>query len=163
MQSVKETQKSDFKFADWVNKLAESEIRRLLRFIPKYYFAGGKPGILPINIFNEIIQNLVDEDKKRFSNIDNVLWADHYNYGRTEGNTEFREILAKRLTSNDHLTSIKPEDVTISTGSQQMLYGLSDIFINPGDIVLTTKPTYLGFIGAVEKVGGRIIQQQNSK
>ena len=43
------------RFAEWVNRIPESEIRRLLKFSPKYYFAGGKPGILPIDIFHEII------------------------------------------------------------------------------------------------------------
>lgn len=141
---------ADFQFAEWVNRIPESEIRRLLKFSPKFYFAGGKPGILPINIFRSIMTEIVEEEK----NIDNL---NDYNYGITSGNSEFRKILADRLKTNDHINILSEDDVVISTGSQQMLYALNDIFINPGDVILVAKPTYLGFLSPAEKMNAEII------
>lgn len=144
--------KQEFEFAEWVNRIPESEIRRLLKFTPKYYFAGGKPGILPIDIFHTIINDLVDEEKKPDSKA-----LDDYNYGITQGNIEFRRVLAERLKKNDNIPISNEEDVSISTGSQQMLYALNDIFIDPGDVVLVSKPTYLGFLSPAEKLQAHII------
>jgi len=49
------------------------------------------------------------------------------------------------------------DDVVITTGSQQMLYALNDILLQPGDIILTTRPTYLGFLLPAEKLGATIV------
>lgn len=144
--------KPDFEFAEWVNRIPESEIRRLLKFSPKYYFAGGKPGILPIDIFQKILTEIVNEEKSS-SNTN----PEEYNYGVTSGNTEFKKIIADRLRKNDNITVPTDNDVVISTGSQQMLYALNDIFINPGDVILVSKPTYLGFLSPAEKLNAEII------
>lgn len=144
--------KQEFPFAEWVNRIPESEIRRLLKFSPKYYFAGGKPGILPIDIFHKIISEIVEEENQPNSKV-----LDDYNYGITQGNIEFRRVLAERLQKNDNISIDDEKDVTISTGSQQMLYALNDTFIDPGDVVLVSKPTYLGFLSPAEKLNANII------
>ncbi len=144
--------KQDYEFAEWVNRIPESEIRRLLKFSPKYYFAGGKPGILPVNIFHKIMTEIIAEEEQGKN-----LNLDGYNYGITQGNIELRKILAERLKKNDGIPITNENDVTISTGSQQMLYALNDIFINPGDVILVTKPTYLGFLSPAEKLKAEII------
>lgn len=143
------------KYADWVSVLPESEIRRLLRFSPKYYFGGGKPGILPIEIFHQIMEDIISEEKALLrQNAINVL--DKYNYGATEGNIELRTILAKRLQKRDHVFCT-PDDVLLTTGSQQILYAINDCLITPGDIILTTRPSYLGFLLPAEKLGANIV------
>jgi 2-aminoadipate transaminase len=43
---------------------------------------------------------------------------------------------------------VAPEDVTITTGAQQALDLLGKTFINPGDVVITEGPTYLGALQA---------------
>ena len=58
-KNPKSTDKLPFQFSDWVGRTEENEIRRLLRYSPKYYFAGGKPGVIPVKIFHEIIRNLM--------------------------------------------------------------------------------------------------------
>jgi 2-aminoadipate transaminase len=141
--------------AEWVNKIPESEIRRILRFSPKYYFAGGKPGLIPVETFHKIITEIITEEKELLKqNSDSVI--DNYNYGKTAGNDELREILAKRLENHDRINCSK-DDVVITTGSQQILYAINDILIRPGDIILTTRPTYLGFMLVAEKLEARII------
>lgn len=144
-----------FKYANWVKKLPESEIRRLLRFSPKYYFAGGKPGILPVGAFHQIIEDIISEERILLKQKDSRV-LNRYNYGATEGNVELRNILAKRLNKFDHV-SCSADDILITTGSQQTLYAINDCLINPGDIILTTRPTYLGFLLPAEKFGAKIV------
>jgi DNA-binding transcriptional MocR family regulator len=143
------------KYADWVDKLPESEIRRLLRYSPKYYFAGGKPGILPVETFHQIMEDIIAEERILLKQKNSQV-LNKYNYGATEGNAELRKILAKRLNKLDHV-SCTAEDVLITTGSQQTLYAINDCLINPRDIILTTRPTYLGFLLPAEKLGATIV------
>ncbi|MHA1969378.1 MAG: aminotransferase-like domain-containing protein [Candidatus Hodarchaeales archaeon] len=143
-------------YADWVNRTTESEIRRLLRFSPRYYFAGGQPGIVPIQAFHEIIERIVNQEKELIK-ANNHSMISNYLYGKTEGNSRLRGILANRLESHDGLDGVTSSMVTITTGSQQMIYSLCDSLLNPGDIILTARPTYLGFVHPAEKLGGNII------
>jgi len=147
---------SSIQFADWVTRTSESEIRRLLRFSPRYYFAGGQPGIVPISIFHEIIERILSQEKELIKE-NNHLMLSNYLYGKTEGNLGLRKILANRLQSYDGLDGVTSSMVTITTGSQQMLYSLCDSLLNPGDIILTARPTYLGFVQPAEKLGGNIV------
>jgi hypothetical protein len=43
--------KNGYSFATWTSFIEESQIRSLLKYKVKYYFAGGKPGIIPTDIF----------------------------------------------------------------------------------------------------------------
>jgi len=142
-------------YADWVSTLPESEIRRLLRFSPKYYFGGGKPGILPIETFHQIIEEIILEEKILLQEKSTRV-LDKYNYGATEGSIALRTVLAKRLKKRDHVSCVV-EDVIITTGSQQILYAINDCLITPGDIILTTRPAYLGYLLPAEKLGAKII------
>ena len=70
----------NIQLAEWVSRTTESEIRRLLRYSPKYYFAGGKPGVIPLAAFHEIIQNLLTKEKKLYQD-NNRDFLKHYNFG----------------------------------------------------------------------------------
>jgi len=37
-----------------------------------------------------------------------------------------------------------PEDVIVTTGSQQAVDIVTELFVDPGDVVLTEAPTYVG-------------------
>ena len=49
--------------ADWTKNFEESEIRRLLRYKTRYYFAGGLPGAMPSEILSNILIELGQELK----------------------------------------------------------------------------------------------------
>ncbi len=140
------------KLADWTRKVPESEIRRLLKYRVKYYFAGGLPGNQPLSVMKKIISEIAD-------NIDISQSKDNlFNYGPTAGLPSFRKLLADRLISKEKLTLPNHfKDVIISTGSQQKLYGLLKVIINPKDVILTTRPTYLGFLGSAASLGAQVI------
>ncbi|MCG3220779.1 MAG: PLP-dependent aminotransferase family protein [Candidatus Heimdallarchaeota archaeon] len=148
-------EKLEISFADWVEKIPESEIRRLLRYSPKYYFGGGKPGILPVQTFHKIIEEIVNDEKELLDK-NSVRALDNYNYGKTEGNDGLREVLAQRLNRKDKVNCTK-DDLIITTGSQQILYALNDVLIRPGDVILVPRPTYLGFLRPAEKLGAKIV------
>jgi 2-aminoadipate transaminase len=142
--------------ADWTQEVPESEIRRLLKNKCKYYLAGGLPGNLPTKVFPEILRELAeyyDEEEQRVVN--------EFQYGQTAGFPGLRKVLAERIHRRDGIDYISGEEdwekVLITTGSQQAIYLALDILINPGDLVVTPSPAYLGFVTTVVKVGGHVV------
>ncbi|MGE5586353.1 MAG: PLP-dependent aminotransferase family protein [Bacillota bacterium] len=63
-------------------------------------------------------------------------------YGPTPGFTALREFMAARLTGQGMRCSAA--DVLITSGSLQGLDLVCKIFLEPGDVVLTEAPTYIG-------------------
>ncbi|MHA2232544.1 MAG: hypothetical protein ACXAB4_08625, partial [Candidatus Hodarchaeales archaeon] len=49
-------------FAGWTNFIPESEIRRLLQYNVRYYYGGGKPGVLPLKTFSQIFKDLAEKE-----------------------------------------------------------------------------------------------------
>ena len=142
--------------AEWTQAIPESEIRRLLKSKTKYYLAGGLPGVLPTKVFPKILQELAEyysEDEKNVIN--------EFQYGQTAGHPGLRKVLAERIHKNDGINYLDFEEdwekIFITTGSQQSIYIALDIVINPGDIVITPSPAYLGFVTSVVKVGGHVV------
>jgi 2-aminoadipate transaminase len=81
-------------------------------------------------------------------------------YGTTEGLAELREALLEHMAGLDGLTpadlGATPDDVVVSTGSQQLLQILTDILVDPGDIVITAWPSYFVFTGTLEAAGALV-------
>ena len=61
-------------------------------------------------------------------------------YGTTQGYVKLRKRLLDRFAADDGLPAeslaLTPDDVIITNGSQQLLYILSEVLLDPGDIVL---------------------------
>ena len=144
-----------YSFATWTSFIEESLIRSLLKHKVKYYFAGGKPGIIPTDIFANIMADLSVKYKENPN-----LALEDLNYGPTGGQSWFLKTLAKRLHDARGIP-IDPEtewnNVSITSGSQQALYALLDTLIDPGDVIITPSPAYLGFLVPAVKLGARVI------
>ncbi|HPS57843.1 MAG TPA: PLP-dependent aminotransferase family protein [Spirochaetota bacterium] len=97
-------------------------------------FAGGLPGAeaFPVNELQEIINKAI------LRNGSSV-----FQYGTTEGYSPLRESISQ-LMDNVYGLSTNPENVLVTSGSQQALYLLCKILVNPGDVVITENPTYVG-------------------
>ncbi len=151
--------KQGWDFAEWTGFIPESEIRRLLRYNVTYYFAGGKPGVIPTDIFAKILIELGNEQLNNLQTGKENLVIDDYNYGPTGGKKWFLETLASRLKERDHvpLGSDGWSKVTLTSGSQQALYAILDTLIDPGDIILTPSPAYLGFLVPAVKLRSNIV------
>ena len=144
-----------YSFATWTNFIEESQIRSLLKHKVKYYFAGGKPGIIPTDIFADIMADLSVKYKENPQ-----LAIDDLHYGPTSGQPWFKKTLAKRLCETRDIPIDCENDwdaVSITNGSQQALYALLDTLIDPGDVIITPSPAYLGFLVPAVKLGGRVI------
>ncbi|MFT3855061.1 MAG: PLP-dependent aminotransferase family protein [Ilumatobacteraceae bacterium] len=73
-------------------------------------------------------------------------------YGPTEGIGALRELAAARL---GHRATAATTIVT--TGSQQGLDLVARCLLDPGDVVVTEVPTYLGALGALHWSGARVV------
>jgi 2-aminoadipate transaminase len=67
-------------------------------------------------------------------------------YGTTEGYQPLREYIVHKMAQ--YGIKAAPENVLITSGSQQALDLLGKVLINSGDKILTERPTYLGALQA---------------
>jgi 2-aminoadipate transaminase len=49
------------------------------------------------------------------------------------------------------------DDVVITTGSQQALYLIGDVMLDPGDIVIAANPSYFVFTGTLQSLGAKVL------
>jgi len=81
-------------------------------------------------------------------------------YGTTEGLGELRRMLVDHVAQLDDVTAteldVSPDDVVITTGSQQSLFILTDLLVDPGDIVITARPSYFVYTGALASFGAQV-------
>jgi 2-aminoadipate transaminase len=125
--------------------MKRSAIREILKLTQKpevISFGGGLPSAesFPVEELKEIMIELLDEDG-----------ANALQYSATEGIPELKEILVERHQKDGF--DIKSENLSIVTSSQQGLYLLGKIFIDPGDKVICGLPSYLGGISAFNTFG----------
>lgn len=67
-------------------------------------------------------------------------------YGSTDGRIETKQVVCDLM--RDIGVRTKPENVMITTGAQEAIDLIAKTFIDPGDIILTEGPTYLGALQA---------------
>ncbi|MGY1584803.1 aminotransferase-like domain-containing protein [Streptomyces sp. MN13] len=76
-------------------------------------------------------------------------------YSTTEGEPTLRAALAARTSQRGPATG--PDDVLVTTGSQQALSLLATALIEPGDTVLVENPCYLAALQVFGFAGARIV------
>jgi DNA-binding transcriptional MocR family regulator len=76
-------------------------------------------------------------------------------YSTTEGDPELRTAIAARLTSRGLDTA--PDDVLVTSGSQQALTLAATVLLEPGDVVLAEEPSYLAALQAFALAGARVV------
>jgi 2-aminoadipate transaminase len=129
--------------------MKRSEIRELLKFtrLPDIIsFAGGLPAseTFPVKELEEISSELLREKG-----------ATALQYGPTEGEFGLREEIAKWM-SRERI-SVRPENILVTSGSQQGLDIVSKVFLDPKDIVVVELPTYIGGLQAFTAYRARMI------
>ena len=82
-------------------------------------------------------------------------------YGTTIGYPPLRETLVERLLAADGQTAASPERlrdrVVLTAGSNELLYLVSDVLFDPGDIVLCSSPSYFVYLGTLGNLGVRAV------
>lgn len=80
-------------------------------------------------------------------------------YGTTQGLAPLRDLLVCRLAQADGIEPkaqrLSADDCIITTGSQQLLYLVSEALLDPGDIVITGAPSYFVYHGTLKSMGVR--------
>lgn len=120
-------------FSEDVHNFMRSPVREIFKKVDLnsiYSFAGGYPNActFPLEDIREISASVLDR-----------YGAQALQYGATQGVTQLREAVAKRY-------GVPMANVQISTSSQQGIDVCTRILADPGDVVLTSSPTYLGAI-----------------
>lgn len=77
-------------------------------------------------------------------------------YGTTFGLMDLRRELAARLEGMG-LSNVDPACICISNGGQQALHNITDVLVDPGDIVLVEDPTYFVYMDVLKAAGARVI------
>jgi 2-aminoadipate transaminase len=76
-------------------------------------------------------------------------------YGATEGVGPLRELLVRHM--GRYGIDVGPENVLVTTGSQQALDLIGKAFVNPGDRIAVEEPTYVGAIQAFSAYEGHFV------
>ncbi|PIF98846.1 PLP-dependent aminotransferase family protein [Comamonas sp. 26] len=123
--------------AERTAKMNSSAIREILKLTDRpgiISMAGGLPSpkAFPLDAFTVACQTVMQRDG-----------AAALQYSTTEGFAPLRQAIADFLPWN-----VDPEQVLITTGSQQALDLIGKIFFDKGSRVLVEKPTYLGALQA---------------
>ena len=139
----------DYRYAQRTSRMKSSAIRELLKLteLPDVIsFAGGLPApdVFPVKEFQEACQKVLQEQGARA-----------LQYGTTEGYLPLREFIAQQtIRQGIHVT---PDNILITSGSQQALDLLGKIFVDPGNHILVESPTYLGALQAWSMYGAEYV------
>ena len=129
------------RFARRMEALKASEIREILKVTQRpevISFAGGLPApeLFPVKRLAAATQQVFEEEGTRA-----------LQYSTTEGHPPLRRKIAERMKATWGAQVI-PEQILVTSGSQQGLDLTGKLFLDEGDVVLCESPTYLGALSA---------------
>lgn len=110
-----------------------------------YSFAGGYPSAdtFPVEDIKLTIAETIDKYGARV-----------FQYGATQGVPELRAAVAKRY-------GVDVERIQISTSSQQGIDVCTRVLVDPGDVILTSAPSYLGAMQSFHAYRAEIVGVQH--
>jgi 2-aminoadipate transaminase len=134
-----------YTFSKISNRIVRSEIREILKWTRKpgvISFGGGLPAtsLFPIQDIIDITEEVLRE--KGFLALQ---------YGPTQGETEMLEALTEHMANFGEAAS--PEQICVTSSSQQGLDLLSLLFLDDGVPIIMELPSYLGGIQAFRRCG----------
>ncbi|PWF55031.1 aminotransferase-like domain-containing protein [Massilia glaciei] len=130
----------EWQFSERASQLQSSFIREILKITQRpdiISFAGGLPSPATFP---------VEEMKAAFDKVLSNNGKVALQYGPTDGYAPLREWVANSLSTPD--CTIAPEQVLMTSGSQQALDLLGKVLIDEGSRVLVETPSYLGALQA---------------
>lgn len=119
------------RFSRDVGSFFRSPVREIFKRVDLnsiYSFAGGYPSAetFPLEDIRQTMSDVID----RYA-------GKAFQYGATQGVMELREALAERY-------SIPVDRIQITSSSQQGIDVCTRVLVDPGDVILTSSPSYLG-------------------
>ncbi len=126
-------------YAERTHGMRASEIRALFAVASRpevVSLAGGMPYItgLPMATIAEATERLLRDRGARA-----------LQYGSGQGEPELREPIVDVMALEG--VQAHPDDVVVTTGSQQALDIVTRIFVDPGDVIVAEAPSYVGALG----------------
>ena len=92
---------------------------------------------------------------------DRTLARQALQYGTTQGAERLRKQLVRFLADLEGCATtdigIAPEQMILTTGSQQLLSLVGEVLLDPGDVALVAAPTYFAFLGTLNGLGASVI------
>lgn len=138
-----------FTLAQRAHKMNPSVIREILKVTERpgiISFAGGlpSPDTFPIDAMREASERVLSLDGRAA-----------LQYAASEGLPQLREWVAQDLKKQG--MQVSPEQVLITTGSQQGLDLVAKVLIDAGSKILVETPTYLGALQAFMPMEPRVV------
>ena len=119
------------RFSEDVASFFRSPVREIFKKVDLnsiYSFAGGYPSAetFPMEDIRQTMSLVIDK-----------YGGKAFQYGATQGVPELREAISKRY-------GVSVDRVQITSSSQQGIDVCTRVLVNPGDVILTSSPSYLG-------------------
>ena len=117
-------------------------------------FAAGlvDPRTLPVEETRQITETILS---------DTVRGRAAMQYDTTLGLADLRRHALKHLEALESkpasAMSLTPADIVCTTGSQQALYLVGEVLVDPGDIVIAANPSYFVFTGTLSSFGAKVM------
>lgn len=131
-------------FSEDVFSFMRSPVREIFKKVDLnaiYSFAGGYPDArtFPLEDIKAISSLVIDK-----------YGAKAFQYGATQGVPELRKAISERY-------GVPVDNIQVTTSSQQGIDVCTRILINPGDVILTPNPSYLGAIQSFKSYRADIV------
>ncbi|MCI5826542.1 MAG: PLP-dependent aminotransferase family protein [Arcanobacterium sp.] len=137
------------RYADRSLGMRQSETRSLFAVANRpevVSLAGGMPFIqgLPLDFLAEMSARIIRE-----------RGAYVLQYGSGQGEVELREMIVEVMRAEG--IHAYPDDITVTTGSQAALDIMTEVFINPGDVIVAEAPSYVGALGVFRAYQANVV------
>ncbi|MGG4035545.1 PLP-dependent aminotransferase family protein [Paenibacillus cisolokensis] len=134
----------NYQFAGRMQQLKSSAVRDILKLTQGreiISFAGGLPAeeLFPLEAVREAADRVFASGRQSLQ------------YGLTEGFTPLREQLCDRMAAKG--MQVHPDQMILTTGSQQAIDLVVKVLTDPGDTVLVETPTYLAALQVFQLYG----------
>jgi 2-aminoadipate transaminase len=137
------------RYAARTHGMKASEIRALFAVATRpevVSLAGGMPNLsaLPMDVVADVVADVA----RRSGEV-------ALQYGSGQGLPALREQIIEVMALEG--ISAHPDDVIVTTGSQQALDLVSRIFLDPGDVVICEAPSYVGALGTFKQYQADVV------
>jgi len=139
----------NYRYSKRLNRFSSSAVREILKLTQGnavISFAGGLPAEehFPVQAIGEAFDRVLAQGNRALQ------------YGLTEGYLPLREAICRRMARKG--MNVTPNDMLLTTGSQQAIDLLTRIYIDEGDVILVERPTYLSAIQVFQSYGAKVVQ-----
>ena len=144
----------NYRYSTRLDSFSSSAVREILKLTQRksiISFAGGLPAEehFPVAAIGEAFDRVLAAGNKALQ------------YGLTEGYLPLRESICKWMVPKG--VTITPDDLLMTTGSQQAIDLLTRIYIDPGDVILVEKPTYLSALQVFRSYGAELVSVETDE